>query len=463
MNATLSLLLLVACDEAEDTGPAALDTDTDTDTDTETEALVELSDLGWRLHDDIGSLVYVSWEQARDADVHVEYSFDTNIWHRTPSFSASTGSQEQILVGIPFGTAGVQWQVVIEDTKETLPGEDIITDALPSGFPQPSLVVADAGQWWSQGNYLLTSINEDPGGWTAGTYWTFIVDREGRVVWASETPDDHWTLYAQVAVTGDHILLDEATYWAEWDSGASSTIHRRYLDAEIDEIATPGLHHAFVQLPDETLVWGSQYHGGGEALVERNGATGLETILWTCDSDWPEGGNCESNGLFYQESTDSFLYSFYTNESLVEIDRSTGANLWWAGTVSGGYSFVPQEAQFAWQHGVSYTATGSLLVSTEAGGSGDWTTMVREYTVDHSSKTLTEIWSHDSERYAATNGDAWRLENDNTLHLLGSAGQVKEITSDGIVVWHLDFNPESTGRLLGRGELITDLYALVAP
>jgi len=276
-------------------------------------------------------------------------------------------------------------------------------------------------------------------------------------VWANVTPNHHWTLFAQVALSGDHILWDQASRWADWDGGAASQVHRTYLDAPIESISTPGLHHAFVQLPNGNLVWGSVYHGGHEALVEKAPGQPDETILWTCQADWPNSGSCESNGIFYEPATDSFLYSFYTNSSIVEVDHQTGQSLWWAGNVPGGYDFVPGNIQFSWQHGISYTSNGTLLVSTESGG---WSTMVREYTVDHNNQELTEVWGFDAGIHADTNGDAWRLPNGNTLHVVGSASELYEVTSNHQVVWHLDYNGT---RLLGRGEFIEDLYDLVSP
>ncbi len=430
-------------------------------TDTTTPGTGDIRQLSWSLHE-IESMVIVSWDQYVSADTHVEYSFDEGIWHSSPSRALESGSHEQVLVGIPYDEE-VTWNLVVDGV--VYPGPNATTGAYPSGLPTPTVEVSDDSRWLPEGNYLLTSINEQRGGWTGGTYWTFIIDRQGRVVWAQPAPNRHWTLFAQVAVTGDHILWDEATYWSEWDGGAASTVHRTYLDAEIDEQATPGLHHAFVQLPDETLAWGSQFHGGHESLVERHPDSADERVIWNCQDDWPGAGNCESNGLFYVESTDSFLYSFYTNNSVVEVDRDKGESLWWAGDVRGGYEFVPSDAEFEWQHGISYTDTGTLLVSSEARVTGRSRTVVWEYTVDHKAGTLNEEWMFDSGEYAQTNGDAWRLSNGNTLHLVGSAGHIKEISpwdqgGEAEVVWHVDFNGD---HLLGRGEFIEDLYTLVGP
>jgi len=438
-----------------DTADSAGGSDTD-DTDPGSQDAA-LSDLDWRLHGEVESLVYVSWEQSEAATVHAEYSFDSGDWQSSPSWAGEAGAQEHLLAGIPYDSTA-SWRLVVEGGS-TYEGETITTGDAPSGLPEAVLLVSEPISWFEQGKYLLASINQDTGGWTGGTYWTFIVDRQGRPVWANSAPNRHWTLFAQVAVSGDHILWDEATYWSDYDEGAGSSVHKTYLDDEIDEVATPGLHHAFVQLPDDSLVWGSQHHGGGEALVEKGPDEDDETILWTCDGDWPNSSYCESNGLYYAVESDSFLYSFYTNDSIVEVDHSTGESLWWAGGVRGGYEFDPADSEFAWQHGVSYTAEGTLLVSTE-NYDGPPSTWVREYNVNHDGETLEQVWSHDSGIYASTNGDAWRLDNGNTLHVLGSAGEIIEVDPDGEEVWHLDFNGS---HLLGRGEFIENLYALVSP
>lgn len=420
---------------------------------------VVVSDLAWTLHPTVESLVYTSWTQDTAATVHVEYSFDEGEWRSSPSFAATAGENSQILVGIPYETEA-SWRVVVEGGAET-DGPAITTGDLPDDLPRPELVVADPSQWLPTGNYLLTSVNERRGGWTQGNYWTVILDRQARVVWASEAPDHHWTLFAQVALTGDAFYWDEATYWADWDDGAGSRIHKTWLDQEIEVIDTPGLHHAWVQLPDGTLAWGSQDHGGYEALVERAPGQDGETVIWTCQDDWSGSGNCESNGLFYSADTDSYLYSFYTNNSIVEVDRATGESLWWAGEVRGGFSFDPAADQYSWQHGITYTDAGTLLVSTEwPYDSSDQTTVLAEYEVDRDAGTLTYVWGSDSGSFATTNGDAWRLANGNTLHAVGAASVIREVNPAGEDVWRMQFQSD---RLVGRSELIEDLYDLVSP
>ncbi len=438
--------------DADTDADADADADADSDADTDAVAI----DLAWTLHEEHESLVYVSWTQQEAGATYVQYGDESEGWLQSPTLDAGEGGHQQLLLGLPYDTVA-SWQVVV-DGHDPAVGDVIVTGDLPEGLPVPSLLVNEP-KLQHEAPYLLTSINEDSGGWTSGTYWTFILNRAGQPVWGTSTPRGNWTLFAQVSVTGDHLLIDEATRWSKYDNGASSRIHRWYLTQEFEEHSTPGLHHAFVELPDGTLAWGSKNHGGGEALVTMGPKEKQASVLWTCEEDWPNASYCESNGLFYSTKRDSFLYSFYTNDSLVEVDNATGDTLWWAGEVPDGYAFDPEESQFEWQHGISYTDDETLLVSTRADSdSGSNTTKVIEYEVDHDAQVLTEVWSYDAGAYASTNGDAWRLDNDNTLHVLGSASEIIEVTIDKDVAWHLDYG---STQLLGRGEMIEDLYALV--
>ncbi|MEZ4241562.1 MAG: hypothetical protein R3F59_36530 [Myxococcota bacterium] len=471
----LELLMVLACSgdpgkdppdtaTATDTPTGTTDTDTvPTDTETPTDTgtsgtgtapLPTVADVTWRLHDDYATIVWLSWTQAGAGDVRVEYSFDAGEWLASPDRALEGGPQTERLLGIPFDT-DVQWRIVSGEAV-LAEGDGIRTGEAPRNLPQPTLEHAEPARWFADGQFLLTSVNQSTGGWTGGPWWTVILDRQGRTVWARLTPGGHWTLFAQVSTQSpDHLLVDEDSMWVDWDDGADSRIARLYLDADIDVVATPGLQHAFVEHPDGTLAWGSLWHEDVESLVElAPGATDAVPI-WSCH-DLPGAGDCESNGLFYDAASDTYLYSFWTNHTVLALARD-GSNLWWAGTVPGGYSFVPRGSDFWLQHGVSYTDQGTLLLSSEESGP---TTMAREFAIDHGARTLTEVWHFDAGVHAVTNGDAWRLANGNTLHVVGSAGVIDEAAPDGTAVWTVDYHAE---RLLGRGQWLPDLYDLVAP
>lgn len=422
----------------------------------------EIGTLRWELHETVGSFARVSWRQSGAAEAHVEYSVDDGVWMSTPTIDARSGINETLLVGIPYGEQA-RWRVVL-DNGLSREGKLIETEPVPENLPLGRIVQAEPDAWLGGGQFLLTSISQNGGGWgTPGPFYAMIVDRKGRPVWTRRTRQSgQWTLYATVARSGDHLLLDEFSNFG----GGDPVLVRTYLDAPIDEMVIPGFHHAFVEMPDGSVVWGSRGHGGGEALVQKSFGSDDETILWTCEDDWGPGfdeGCRSSNCVYYDDDRDSFLISFYSNETVVEIDGASGSTLWWAGEVDGGFTFDPPESQFVWQHGVTWTDAGTLLLSTHEFGGAERTNEAREYTVDFDEGVLTEIWSYDSLAFANTNGDTWRLPNGNTLHTLGSASLIKEVDTTGDVVWHLDYNEAGENRLTGRSEWISDLYSLLSP
>ncbi len=451
------------------TGDTAVETGT---TDTGTTTVPDPSGLAWRLHKDFPTLVYVSWEQPEAGPATVEYSFDDDVWLSAPPLDAKAGPNEQLIVGVPYG-AEVQYRVVGAKETKTAVKPIVIPDA-PEDLPIPAETAAPGDE--GEAPYLLTSVSTKSGGWsTQGPFYTVIYDRKGRPVWARTTPRNHWTLYAQVSTSGDHIIYDEfETFNADGDDAEAIRAH---LDGEFERVPIAGHHHAFIELPDGTLAWGSKFHGGGESLVIRKPDATTDEVKWSCQEDWPEAGSCRSNSVYFHPADQTYVISFYTLEAIVVIDAATTdpttghyTTSWWAGKkVSGGLTFVDDKGeesvddQFWWQHGVTFTDAGTLLVSTHDEDGTPTTNLGREYAVDLKARTLEKIWDYDAEVLAWTNGDIWRLDNGHTLHSLGSASKIKEVDEKGDVVWELDFHTQDhTSRMIGRSEFIHDLYPLLS-
>jgi hypothetical protein len=133
------------------------------------------------------------------------------------------------------------------------------------------------------------------------------------------------------------------------------------------------------------------------------------------------------------------------------------------------WTFAAERNTFDYQHGVTFTPEGNLLLSTKMHESNPYytrsldTLAVREYALDYKSKTLTEVFSFGEDQGIAGNtaGEAHRLSNNNTLHNYGSGARTREITADGALVWDIKWSggdSEGSGRLQGRGVLLSDLY-----
>jgi len=423
----------------------------------------EVADVEAHILDTMGSIVVVTWEQGSSADAWVEYSFDEGIWLQSPAVAVQAGSQEAWLLGIPFGIE-VTYRVVNDFGAGALTGTEaaITTDSLPDEAPEPVITVADETAWDANVPWVLSSTEGDGTDWHA---WTFIIDRQGRLVWAYKTTGPFWTMHVQPSYDHTRFLIDYNSFWGAFDGGAASHIDALTIGADTTASwNTPGLHHSFTQLPDGSVAWGAADDGfRGDETIEIMDPAGNVRSLWSC-WDWFHSINeptsaCGSNTLRWDLATDTFLFSIYSFDTIFEIDATTGATNRWFGHALGAWTFDPPESAFYWQHGGYYTAAGTLLTSTEYPDGSE--TVVREYELDQANQKLVEVWSFGVGEgvYGATMGEAHRLPNGNTLHNYGRATRLREVTPSGEVVW--DVSWPAIDEEIGRSTPLEDLYTFL--
>jgi hypothetical protein len=433
------LLVLVGCDREGDSGLPAVQA----------------------LSVDVGAsmptVLVATWLQGAPGPVRVAYSVDDGEWRSTPPRVASVGPQRELLLGLP-ADHDVEVQVLVGADEVVAAATTGRTGSLDSSFPLPSLITYDPDRASPEG-FVLGSLNREDGGWINGTYYVFILDRRGRVVWLRETPDGHWSLYPRPSRDGTHLILDESTYWSDARDASGGLLHRTTIDgASYASVEVPGLHHAWDELPDGTIVWGSVQAMGAERIDARRPDGPIET-LWRSDEYFASLGlitYAESNSVQYDEVSDSILISFYTNNTVVEVDATTGEGRRMFGALAGSYAFVPPEAQFVWQHAANFTPDGTLLVSAHP-PDGVEEQRAWEYRVNDGDGALELVWAYGEGTglFARTAGEAFRLPNGNTLINYGASAQIREVTAGGDVVWDVDWDGE---RLIGHTTLLGDLY-----
>ncbi len=425
-------------------------------------AAAQATAVSARIHDTYGTLVVVSWTQEAAATTWVEYSFDDGVWLTTPSADASAGLQEQLLLGIPYGTE-VTYRVAYRCEEEgpfTTADLTISTDPAPAGLPSISVLASDPSRWDSDMDYVFTSMDGS---------WSVIVDRSGRVVWSRRSSE--YTLYPRLSVDGRSLLIDEGTFWSRFDDGAASQIIQTNIDGSSEQAHdSPGLFIGFTDLPDGSIAWPAT----GDSTAPINDDTlqlltpdGEQVQVWSCKEFWesaaiaapPPGDYCAANTLSWSEARGTFLWTSFAPELIIEIDRSTGQTVHYFGHVDGSWGFSPSSGEFWLPHGSTYTDAGTLLMSSDLTEAGE-ETIVIEYTLDEATETLVELWSFGEGEglYGAERGEAHRLQGGNTLHNIGGqVSRLREITPDGAVVWDLDFNAAGG---IGGSSPITDIYAL---
>jgi hypothetical protein len=442
----------------DDTGGEIPD-DTGDDSGGTTDGLV--SSLSAKVSDKVGSVVVVTWNQAETADTHLEFSFESGSWLASRTRTRNAGEQQDLILGVPYEQT-VTWRLVAQSAKDTYTSAAATTETadLPSNLPENDVLVSDPKlQDTATAPYWFVGIA--PGGYPTDTWWTMIVDRQGRVVWAMEPVENRTSMHAHVARDGKTLLLDRCSFWTQGDQGRDSTIDQVTIDGNVvHTFETPGLHHPFDDLPDGSIAYGAAHSDGSETLeiVSPDGDT--ETV-WDC-GNWrasiDSGGYCASNTLRYDENSNKFLFSFYNFESIIEIDRDSGDVERWWGHETGSYAFDPDDSAFWWQHGGYITSSGTLMTSTDETAHGT-ATIVREYVIDDANNTLHEIWSfgEDEGIYGGVMGEATRLPNGNVERNCGGTARMQEATPDGTVVWDIVWEG---GGDIGRSTWITDLYDL---
>ncbi len=416
----------------------------------------ELSAITWRVNETVGSVLHVSWQQPSAATSWLEFQIEGEEWRQSPPRDREAGLQEELILGVPYDTTILFRVVAGEETSED---QAATTDPLPAGAPVPSLLLAEPSAWGEEDRWLLLGISKSNDGFESAGFFKYILDRQGRIVWAHETPDGLRTMYMQPSQDGSELLWDQTTFWTTFDEGAASVVYRWKIDGTVLEtIPTPGLHHTFRQMPDGTLAWGG-FDGTDEVLRER-APDGSVRVVWNCSEYWAAMGSrmqCDGNAMTYNVDDDTWYYSSDNENTVVEIQRETGEVIRSFGQLAGSYAFSEGSGNFWKQHSPSRTPEGTLLISTHESQSSR-EMRAREYEIDDATRTLREVWScgDGSGIEAPFMGEAHRLENGNTLLNYGGGGAIREVTRDCEVVWELHWGDRN---MISRSVFLADLYA----
>lgn len=433
------------------------DSDTDTDTDTDVEPVLEITDPTTSLHPTVGSIVVVGWDQSEDATVHLEFSVDPGIWSHSPERALVAGPHEEWLLGVPFDT-DVTWRIVAVDGADVVTTADTVTHSgpRPPELPETSLISSDPARYDASMPWVLAAMTYDGD-------WTQVVDRQGRTVWALAPEFRRATLYPRVSYAGDAFLIDHNSYFGEFDGGVLSEVVEVKIDGSIVRTwATPGLHHPYTQLPDGSIAYARTYEDFTEDVtaVDLNGTV---TQLFDCDA-WLETVDpdafCNANALHQDPVTGHLLLTAWTLRSTVEFDPTTGDAVRWFGGIPQSYTFDPPESAMVYPHGATLTDAGTLLLSDSA-YEVPAPMVVREYTIDDATRTLTELWTFGVADEVIGDygfGDVFRMPNGNTQQNCG-VPRLREVTPSGEVVWDMEwvgaFPP-----VLYRTTPFADLYAM---
>lgn len=426
----------------------------------------ELSAMHLRLRPGLGTVPELSWVQLVDATTWLEFQHSGEAWRSSPRVERETGAHQELMLGLPYGVE-VSARLQLETANGELISYEFTTETAerPPSLPRARLLQSDPARYEPTANYIVTSMNRK-GDTRYGRWWVMILDRKGRVVWGRPTHEDYVSRYVRVSRDGRHLLVDFDSYWVQGNAGADSLVLRMQLDGQVSQRwATPGLHHAFTELPGDRIAWMALEGSYSNETLRVVDTAGQEEVVWNCREDWVDqhalpSSTCGTNGLFWHEATDRYLVSSWGMDTVAEVDAPTGSTTRWFGQIEDSWSFDPPDSEFDWQHGPIYTEEGHLMVSSRRyDETGEPETVVYEYELEEKSQTLREVWSFGKGEgiYGAYMGEVHRLPGGNTLHNYGEESRLREATPEGDVVWELWWHGD---RHIGRSEPLEDLYDL---
>jgi len=417
------------------------------------------------VHPQTATILNVTWTQAMAAEqVFLEFSFAGSGLMTSRAKPGATGSQRDVVLGVPSATA-VTVRIVSRQGGIDYKTRDYMgtTGALPAALPRPTIVSYNAALA-SPAKWMFGSVEDSVGGCTnrncyfsGGLFWVYIMDRQGRIVWYfADGTSNAATGFQRIARDGEYIWIDKARTGTR--GVVKMTLDRQYMET----IALP-ISDAIDVTDDGAVLFDTN----GTLRELARGSTTPRTI-WTCGTGF---GNCYSNTINWNKADNTVLMSFPEPNTVAQINRQTGELVASYGDRSGSYTFSPSTWSMEWQHFPNISATGTLMVSShlpmfpEGSSAGPMQHAFIEFDIDRTGRRLVERWSYSAgTEWALSRGMVIKLPNGNYLGNYGTGGAIREITPDKQTVFHVKFDVPTgndyANKMVGHNELIDDLYAL---
>ena len=154
-----------------------------------------------------------------------------------------------MVLGVPEKTA-VTVRIVNKQTGTDYKTKDYpgTTGALPSGMPKPTIVSYNAALA-SPDRWMFGSVENSDGGCTNTacyyhtTFWVYIMDRQGRIVWYyADAASNATTSFQRIARDGEYIWLEKRPFGWQRHPLGSQDDSRPPVFAVDHRSGTGGLH-----------------------------------------------------------------------------------------------------------------------------------------------------------------------------------------------------------------------------
>ena len=236
-----------------------------------------VSDVTIEVHPDVNTILVVTWTQVLAADdAWLEFSFeDGNLMTSRPA-PGGVGAHRDVVLGVP-GETDVTVRIVqrldgVEYRTSDYSGR---TDAVPSGtngMPVPEVLACDSALA-SPDRWLFGSVENSTGGgdvdYYRATFWLYIMDRRGRVVWYHADPSSNATTsFQRRARDGEYIWLEKRCYGC---GNCTESVVKMTLDREyFEEIEVPSLSDC-IDVTCQLTFLRNAYERIGDGVGNENG------------------------------------------------------------------------------------------------------------------------------------------------------------------------------------------------
>ena len=424
------------------------------------------------VHPQTATILVVTWTQAKAADqTWLEFTFTGGSLMTSRPAVGSTGAHRDVVLGVPASTAitvrivnklgGVDYKT--KDYQGT-------TGAIPSGMPKPTVSMYDPALA-SRDRWLFGAVENSKGGcnniscYYTQIFWLYIIDRQGRVVWYyADGTSDATTSFQRIARDGEYIWIERRPFGG---SGGHSVL-KMTLDRQYSQVVqVPNLSDCIDVTTDGSLIYDTDPQWELRELTK----AGTNRTIWSCRTAMGSNFQCYSNTVNWDPASDSIVMSFPDENTVVQIDRKTGALIGKYGAASGSYTFDQPNWSFEFQHFANISSRGTLMVSSHLPGYAKTESPVankhsfQEWAFDRTNKKLIQKWIYsDGPEWPMYKGMVILLPNGNYLANYGTGGVIREITPDKKTVFYVKFDV-TTGddffnKMVGNNVLINDLYAL---
>ncbi len=427
------------------------------------------------VHDDVNMILVVTWEQVVPSEqVWLEFRIAGEDAMRSRPGPGGLGPHRDVVLGVP-GATEVEIRVVNLTGEEEVFSAPIlgVTDPLPAGMPQPEILAhepsASSPERWMLGSVENSSGNL-PADYLIGTFWVYIMDRQGRIVWYYADPASNATTsFQRVAKDGEYLWLEKRPFG---QAGTRSVVKTTLDHTFYEEIPVEGLADCIDVTED-----GSLLYDASDQLRQLD-PQGEVRVIFDCREHFGQSFNCYTNTINHVASDDTVLMSYPAPNTVIQVRRTDGEVVGQYGDAVGSWAFAdpssspPEQWGFGFQHFPNVTRDGTLLVSTHLPGfedfettPGDYQHAFVEFELDRANEQLVEVWRYtEGPEWPRSRGMVVKLANGNYLGNYGTHGVIREVTADKQTVFHVKFEHDGDNdyynKLVGNNEYIADLYAL---